>query len=1106
MSLRVWSLRRCFMIVFIFLAAALIWTGLNHGKVSLASSNNVYITEVNEIDLGQLGLVDAAGFLSPNSSDFQIISYNNRLNSTKVSTVYLYGSGTSGSADIAGNNLDPINIAYDGKNDRLLVIDASGQRIDAISTDNGSINPYNLNSFDIQGWHLDTPRGLAINPKNGEIFILDQTGPRIIKITPVINERLDRADVEIIDLRDLGFKQPQGLAVDESTGNLYILDRADKLLYEITPGAHVVSVRDLAAFQLIDPQTITIAPSLDQTDEEDTTSLYIVDRQHKMKNRATREASILEMSLLGPRTMVMADTYTSNLINTIDTSQFLPPCPDPCGVEYIAGSNSLMIVDSEVEEMTIWAGSNLYESSLSGELLNTGSTTSFTPEPTGIAYNPTNQHYFLSDDRYSARKVWEVATGADGLLGTSDDSRTSFSMASLGSNDPEGVAYDPETNSVFVVDGVNREVYTIKPGQDGLFNGIGDIVSQFDTEVLGVLDPEGIGFNPANDHVYIGGNKIGETTIAGDLVQMIDISGIRLGHLGGLGCGVSSTDPNAMSLYIADRVVDNNDDPAENDGKIYELSLPHVTENYPPVVLISSPPSFSSFGEGQSIEFAGTATDFEEGDLGNNLVWSSSIDGQIGTGKSFAISSLSLGTHTITAAVTDSQGLLGIAQRRVTVTAVNQAPVVAITHPDNGASITFGENLTFSGSATDEDGDLSDNLVWSSSIDGQIGTGKTFATPSLSIGTHTITAAVFDNQGLEGSSQVTITVEQNQAPVVTITSPENGARFTYGESITFSGSATDEDGDLSANIIWTSSRDGQIGNGSTLAISDLSIGSHTITAMVTDSKEMKGSDQVVVTIEAANQAPVVGITSPTDGTSYSKGQSISFKGSATDEDGNLSANLVWTSSRDGQIGKGSTFAVSSLSAGTHTITAAVKDSQNTQGSDQITITVKPTVTIKRFRANNDTFVTRRNPSLTSGSSVTIESNKTASDTRTIYLKFTVSGLTGTVRSAKLMLWATINAPSGGSVYSVSNFYKGTSTNWIESRLCWNNAPLLPGTALCSTGSVAAKTWVEFDLTAAIDGNGTYSFALLNDSYQLAKYYSDEANATYRPSLEIQVEN
>jgi len=90
-----------------------------------------------------------------------------------------------------------------------------------------------------------------------------------------------------------------------------------------------------------------------------------------------------------------------------------------------------------------------------------------------------------------------------------------------------------------------------------------------------------------------------------------------------------------------------------NDGWIATFDI-NVTNA--PVVTITAPADGSSFGIGDSILFTGTAIDTEDGDISASLSWSSDIDGVIGSGASFSISTLSEGTHTITVSVTDSDG------------------------------------------------------------------------------------------------------------------------------------------------------------------------------------------------------------------------------------------------------------------------------------------------------------------------------------------------------------------------------------------------------------------------------------------------------------------
>ena len=78
--------------------------------------------------------------------------------------------------------------------------------------------------------------------------------------------------------------------------------------------------------------------------------------------------------------------------------------------------------------------------------------------------------------------------------------------------------------------------------------------------------------------------------------------------------------------------------------------------NIPPQVSIGSPSNNQAFVEGDSVDFSGSANDEEEGDLTSSLTWASSIDGAIGSGGAFSSASLSVGTHQITASVTDMGG------------------------------------------------------------------------------------------------------------------------------------------------------------------------------------------------------------------------------------------------------------------------------------------------------------------------------------------------------------------------------------------------------------------------------------------------------------------
>ena len=273
---------------------------------------------------------------------------------------------------------------------------------------------------------------------------------------------------------------------------------------------------------------------------------------------------------------------------------------------------------------------------------------------------------------------------------------------------------------------------------------------------------------------------------------------------------------------------------------------------------------------------------------------------------------------------------------------LNDAPVVGITTPADGLNVALGSLIDFAATATDaEDGDLSASLLWTSDLDGTIGVGASFQS-GLSVGTHTITTSVTDSGAETGTDSITVTVDPDAIPEIMITAPADGSSFNIGDLVNFMGMATDnEDADISTAINWTSSINGVIGMGADFSLITLSAGMHTITAEVTDSALQTVSTSITVTInDPSNTPPVVTITSPGDGSMFDFGDSISFAATAIDvPEGDLAANLSWTSDLDGAIGTGASFSTNALTVGMHTITASVTDSGSLPGSDAITVIV-----------------------------------------------------------------------------------------------------------------------------------------------------------------------
>jgi len=150
----------------------------------------------------------------------------------------------------------------------------------------------------------------------------------------------------------------------------------------------------------------------------------------------------------------------------------------------------------------------------------------------------------------------------------------------------------------------------------------------------------------------------------------------------------------------------------------------------------------------------------------------------------------------------------------------------------------------------------------------------------------------------------------------------------------------------------------------------------------------------------------------------------------------------------------------------------------------------------------DAHVRSSNPSSNYGglSRLIVQTNNT---TYRSYLRFVVSGVGVNVRAARLRLFANDGGPDAGGVYSVANNYQGTATPWTETGITWTNAPLMGPTPIAAVGLIGNNVWVEWDVSAAITGNGTYCFGIRNASTDPVEYSSRETSR--QPQLVIETD-
>src|SRR5438128_4195900 len=563
---------------------------------------------------------------------------------------------------------------------------------------------------------------------------------------------------------------------------------------------------------------------------------------------------------------------------------------------------------------------------------------------------------------------------------------------------------------------------------------------------------------------------------------------VRLGQTVDFNVASAVTGDGTYNFAIVNNSADECDYRSREGGPAPKLVV--TVQGNPPTVTISSPADGSVRFRNDTITLAGRANDLIDGDLSSSIQWTSSRDGALGTGATISTSTLSVGTHVITAAATDTDGQRGQAQVSIRVRNPNVAPVVTISAPADGASAPAGTMVTLGATATDDfDGNVTSKIQWASSRVGALGGGGT-RTVTLSEGSHVLTASVTDSDGTTGSAQVRLTLTPTP-PVVAITGPTDGTTVFAGTGVAFSGTANDAtDGNLSASLRWTSDRDGLIGSGASFTTTRLSAGTHVITASATDRGGLSGQALRTVVVRPPNTSPAVQVVAPANGTSLITGKPVLLAATAADaEDGDLAPAVRWTSSRDGTLGTGGALVVPSLSVGSHTRICSATDRDGATTTATVTVNVVPaTIT---FAAVADTYVDSSTPSSNFGTATSLWADN--SPTKQAFLRFAVSGLGNlTVQQAKLRM--TVGSASaslsnsGGFVHSITN------NTWSEATTTYNTRPAVDGPTLASQASVALKQVVDFDVTTGVHGDGSYNFAIVTTSADEVIYNSREASS------------
>jgi hypothetical protein len=406
----------------------------------------------------------------------------------------------------------------------------------------------------------------------------------------------------------------------------------------------------------------------------------------------------------------------------------------------------------------------------------------------------TDDSPYLDIDQDTGEIVWTPSAdqiGEHTFLVTVTDrfglyDRTQLTITVINSNDPPIIVSDLEMNgkqgeeASYIVRAVDPDV------------PFGDVLQYFAfaDAIAFDIDPDTgrITFTPSNDHVP-----------SFEIVIRVQD---KIGEL----------DERVLVVYV-----ENVNDPPEFD----EIGTITRDQNAPVIYQLKAtdPDLGRALPQAETITFSGVGPE----------VLLPDTDGVV----SFTADQSMVGEHQATYTVTDRAGLSDVVTVTWVIVDVNDVPTI-ITDVDPTEEALEDAQFILTLEAADPD---NDPITWSDDTDlfdiGESDGIINFTPLQADVGIYTVTVIASDDVGGETWLTFDLMVTNvNDDPVLGQVGPKSGSSFEDGETIEFSASATDEDGDT-LQYVWKKGNE-VIGTGPLFTYDGLGPGEHTVTLEVSD--------------------------------------------------------------------------------------------------------------------------------------------------------------------------------------------------------------------------------------------------------------------------------
>lgn len=602
---------------------------------------------------------------------------------------------------------------------------------------------------------------------------------------------------------------------------------------------------------------------------------------------------------------------------------------------------------------------------------------------------------------------------------------------------------------------------------------------------------------PPGCAIYLWGPQLEEATSAGPYVATTSAAATGSG-----GIATFSTDTLALGSHAITSVYS-----GDANFQTSTTAAPLAQDITPPLATITAVTSSqtpSVFGD--TITFTATVSPsaanasiptgtvtFKDGGtvLGTGTLTGGWTTLNCGPDPSLTCAGFSVASHAITAEYS-GDALFASSTSSVLTQTVQQANTTTEV-VSSAASAQFGSSVTFTATVITTSGSTPTGTVTFKDGSNIIGTGNlsggwtSFTLASLSVGSHSITAVYGGDAGFVGSTSATLTqaIAGNVTTSTDLVSSTN--RSTFEEIVTFTasvasssggtptGSVTFKDGTtaiatvaLPTGTTWVT-----LNCGASQACATLATGTHSITAAYSGDANFAGSTSSAVSqsVEKATTTTVLATSNPSIGfggvltltasvsantTAVPTGAVTFMEGTTVLGSGNLSSG--WT-----------TLNISTLPAGTHSITAIYAGDGNFSGSSSPPLTQTVTTGV----VTTTTVAGSENPA-SYGSIVTYTASVSTSSGGTPTGNITFkdgTAILATVPLSSGASWATLNcgpgqgcATFGPGSHTITAAYSGDS----------NFSPSISA-ALAQMVNKAMTTTVVTSSSASTGFGGTVTF-------------------------------